>query len=314
MKMKSNIRRTHSVLISVCMIFLATLLPGTELNKGKVVEEVFPGLASGVLTRAALADLPENILFKSGNLEITKTDIQSEINKGPAQVKEELKKNSFFILEQIATQKILQKIAEERDQEKSAASQKRGSQEMIRRYFDEVTSGTRVSQEEVDTFYNENKASFCGVSKDKVEEYIRKQKLQQKKQTVFEEHLKSLGRKFPIEVSATWTLEQLEISRDNPVDKIRWNSKPTLVDFGGKSCCGPDKMLPIIQSIGKLFKGKMDAVYIEASEHQVLAARYGVTSIPAQIIFNKEGKEVYSHQGALSEGDLKKKLSDLGIF
>ena len=97
------------------------------------------------------------------------------------------------------------------------------------------------------------------------------------------------------------------------LDKARTSGKPTLAVFSAKSCCGPDKMLPVIGTVRGKYNEKINIVYIEPRQEQILAARYGIRSIPSQVFFDGKGKEFYRHSGFFSEKDITDKLSEMGV-
>lgn len=314
MNRKGNIQKRLVILSLVCMFIFAVIAPKAEEEKGKILNTSFPGLASGVLTYAYLSDLPENILFRTSDLQISLEDIEKEIGKAPENLKADLRKNSFFFLEQISADRLLEKLAMEKYKKQNDNSKEPEKEAALKSYFDLITVNAVVSDEEIKVFYDENKSLFGDAPREKVETYIKKQLLQQKMQTIIEEHVKNLGQNIRLEVNASWAPKQFDLSRDNLIDKVRWNGKTTLVLFGGKSCCGPDKMIPVLESIGRKFPDKINSVYMEAKENQILSARYNVNSIPIQIIFDKTGKEIYRHNGALTEEILMTKLKDIGAF
>jgi thioredoxin 1 len=100
---------------------------------------------------------------------------------------------------------------------------------------------------------------------------------------------------------------------DNPVDKARRSGKPTLVDFGATGCGPCDMMTPILASLTKKYAGKLNVLFVHVGEEQILGARYGVRTIPVQVFFDKEGKEVFRHEGFFPQAEIERKLTDMGI-
>lgn len=274
---------------------------------GRTVDEVYPGLASGAFPQAVLADLPAGVLMKSGDLELTTQSLSGELSQAPPYLRKDLDKNLFFLLEQLATKDLLLKLA--RQSAKSEDGPTSGSEkELIGAYFDKLTTGTQVSDQEVAEFYEKNKQLCGGASLDQMKDDLKKYVLQQKRQQTAEEHVRTLGQRMPVTVNAEWAREQVGPSRNNPVDQARWSCKPSLVVFSGSSCCGPDKMKPVIAATGKQFGDKVNIVYVEARQEPILAARYRIDSIPQEIFFGKDGKEAGRNSGLLSAEDVAGRL------
>ena len=185
--------------------------------------------------------------------------------------------------------------------------------ELIGKYIDRLTQEVKVTEQDINLFYKENEAAFCGTPLEKVKTQIGPYVLKEKKQRLVSEHLRTLGKRMDIVVSARWAKEQALLAADNAVDKARGSGKPTLAIFSAASCCGPDKMLPMLKPLGAKFGEKLNIVYVEAKKQQILTARYDINSIPTQILYDKTGKEIFRHSGFFSEADIEKKLADIGV-
>ena len=62
------------------------------------------------------------------------------------------------------------------------------------------------------------------------------------------------------------------------------------------------------------YNDKADILYFEISWHQVLAKRWGVRSIPAIIVFDKKGKEIYRDETGINiEEHIRSALKKMGI-
>lgn len=82
----------------------------------------------------------------------------------------------------------------------------------------------------------------------------------------------------------------------------------TMVDLGAHKCIPCKMMAPIIEELQKEYTGRASIIFIDVWEHKEQARRFGIHSIPTQIFYDKQGKEVGRHVGFFD------KKSIMGIF
>ena len=87
----------------------------------------------------------------------------------------------------------------------------------------------------------------------------------------------------------------------------------TMVDLGAKKCIPCKMMAPILEKLEKAYAGKAAVVFFDVWEDPKPARRFGISGIPTQIFFDKEGKEVFRHLGFLSEEEIVRRLKDMGV-
>jgi thioredoxin 1 len=89
---------------------------------------------------------------------------------------------------------------------------------------------------------------------------------------------------------------------------------PQLLDLGAKKCIPCKKMAPILDGLEKEYKGILIVKFIDVwvKENAAEAKKYEISSIPTQIFFDKEGKELWRHVGFISKEDILKKWKELG--
>ena len=87
----------------------------------------------------------------------------------------------------------------------------------------------------------------------------------------------------------------------------------TMIDLGAKKCIPCKMMAPIMEKMEKVYQGKAAIVFIDVWENRGQAGRFGISSIPTQIFFDPQGKEVYRHVGFLSEEAIVAQLKKMGV-
>jgi len=304
------------VLSAWCMtpqLSLATQPPATSsapASQPAAINDTYPDLASSGLTFARLADLPEGTVLKAGDLTIVEKKVAGEIAKSPKEVQDQLKKNAFFLLEQMATKALLLREAKDDSGKAAADTDERA---LIQGYLGKLAKKVKISDEEIADFYKNNKDAVGGEELDKVKPQIAEYLRQQKQQELVAQQVRAIGQRNIIEVSASWAKQQAKLAKDNPVDKARASEKPSLVDFGSKGCRPCDMLTPILETLKKKYDAQANVMFISVREEQILAARYGIDSIPVQVFFDKDGKEVFRHVGFFPQEEIEKQMAKMGV-
>jgi len=288
----------------------AAAAPG---EKAPLVNATYPGLASGCLTYARLSDLPKETLLKAGDLVITEKDVADEIAKAPQDIQTQLKKNGFFMLEQIVGPKLIVQIAKAEAARTGKELPSQVERLVIDYHLGGLVEKVEATDAEVADFYQKNKDMVGDTTLDQVKAEIRNYLVREKQQAVIAKYIETLGQRTPIEVSAAWVKEQAALAKDNLVDKARTSGRPSMVDFGASGCRPCDMMAPILETLKKNYAGKVNVEFVPVREEQVLTARYGVQSIPVQVFFDKDGKEVFRHVGFFPQEEIEKKLAEMGV-
>ncbi|TFG48937.1 MAG: thioredoxin [Candidatus Brocadiia bacterium] len=284
------------------------------VDQPKTVQDIYPDLTSGALSLAVLKDLPDGVLLKAGDIEIGSELIVELIDSQPVQSREELKKNAFFILEQEATNRILLDFAKKTLALPDKESPNQTSSDILQQFFEkEVFKKIEVTDQELKTFYENNKDICGGATMDQISSSLREYLISLKKQKMASDYIQTLGNRVSIQVSSDWAKKQALMAFDNAVDKARQSKKPSLVDFGASGCRPCDMMSPILKTLGTKYEGKLNVIFIHVREQQILASRYGIQSIPVQVFFDKDGKEVFRHTGFFAQEEIEKKLKEIGV-
>ncbi len=94
------------------------------------------------------------------------------------------------------------------------------------------------------------------------------------------------------------------ILEDGTFDKeVLKSDTPVLVDFWA-TWCGPCKAIaPAVDEIAREYKGKLKVGKVDIDQHQQVAQKYGIRSIPTLLVF-KGGRVVDTIIGAVPKSKL----------
>ena len=88
---------------------------------------------------------------------------------------------------------------------------------------------------------------------------------------------------------------------------------PRLLDLGAEKCVACKAMVPVLDNLETEFKGELQVDFIDVWKNEAEAKKYKISSIPTQIFFDKNGKELYRHIGFISKEDILKKFEELKV-
>lgn len=95
--------------------------------------------------------------------------------------------------------------------------------------------------------------------------------------------------------------------------KIPVKGMVTMIDLGAGECIPCKMMAPILIKLEQQYAGKAAVVFLDVWKDKALARRFGIRAIPTQIFFDKKGKEIYRHEGFLSEKEIVQRLKEMGV-
>jgi thiol-disulfide isomerase/thioredoxin len=296
-------------IVLLVSVYLFMGVPQAQSSKELTVEEAYPGLATGVLRSARVAPMKSGVLVLVNGKEIRESTLEEALDKAEPQIRDELRRNLFFLLEQEVMKEIILQKARASGIRMDGIS----DEEAMQSYFSRIVEGVTVDQGEIKAFYEENREMVGGIPLDQVKENIEQFLLQKKKQDAVQDFIRNIGADVEIRINGEWVKPQFAAAKDNPVDKARMSGKPTLVEFGATGCVPCDMMQPILDKLQKNYSDRLNVVFVHVGENPIAGARFGIRSIPVQVFFDQKGEEVFRHTGFFAEAEVMKQLEKMGV-
>lgn len=87
----------------------------------------------------------------------------------------------------------------------------------------------------------------------------------------------------------------------------------TLVDVGATTCIPCKMMAPILEELKKEYAGRAAVIFIDAFDQTNAgkAKAFKVMTIPVQIFYDRQGREVFRHEGFFDKKSIAAKLDEL---
>ncbi|HEY3376323.1 MAG TPA: thioredoxin family protein [Armatimonadota bacterium] len=277
------------------------------------LDDTYLGLSMGPLRQAKLTALPQGLVLRAGKVEISEKQLTYEMAKAPAEMRESLKKNGFFVLENMTVRTLLLAEAHTWAGKTGRNTKQDTAASLIKAYLRSLVAEVRVTEAEARAFYDANSDAVGGAAYDTVAKDIQDYVLQQKQQDIVTAHVQRVSERTTVEVDAAWVKRQAATMLDNPVDNARRSGKPSMIDFGRGGCQPCDMMTPILEELRKTYSAQCNILFSHVGDEPLLAARYNAQAIPVQVFFDKDGTEVFRHVGFFPKEQILAKLAELGV-
>ncbi len=95
--------------------------------------------------------------------------------------------------------------------------------------------------------------------------------------------------------------------------EARAENLPRLLDLGSTTCIPCKKMAPILEELSVEFADRFVVEFLDVRENVKAAEPYGIRIIPTQIFFDRQGRELYRHEGFMGREDILAAWRDLGL-
>jgi thiol-disulfide isomerase/thioredoxin len=89
--------------------------------------------------------------------------------------------------------------------------------------------------------------------------------------------------------------------------------KPVLLELGSRQCVPCKMMMPVLGQLAKDYPEQFTVAFSDVWQDPSVGEKYGVSVIPTQIFFDKDGKELFRHEGFYPKEDILAKWKELGV-
>ena len=146
--------------LGITAVFLYSILTvSVQAFNTETVEDKYPGLSTGVLKSAKLAEMIPGILLSADGFEVPYSWVKETLNGFPAEMRKQIEGSLFFLLEQDVTQKAIVRDAKIA----GIPTDGRTEDQIIQSYLTEKVARITVSDEETKAFYDDNKELVGGL-------------------------------------------------------------------------------------------------------------------------------------------------------
>ena len=87
----------------------------------------------------------------------------------------------------------------------------------------------------------------------------------------------------------------------------------TMVDLGAKKCIPCKLMAPILQELQSEYRERAAVIFIDVWENPEAAPKFSIRTIPTQIFYDAQGKEVNRHEGFLDKQSIVSMFTKMGV-
>lgn len=89
----------------------------------------------------------------------------------------------------------------------------------------------------------------------------------------------------------------------------------TFVELGSVNCIPCKKMQPVMKAIEEKYGQQIKVIFYDVwkADQKKYAEEYGIRLIPTQVFLDKDGKEIFRHEGFFPESEINKLLQKHGL-
>jgi thioredoxin 1 len=89
--------------------------------------------------------------------------------------------------------------------------------------------------------------------------------------------------------------------------------RPVLLELGSDQCVPCKMMVPVLKELSEKYPNQFTVAFHDVWKDASVGEKYGISVIPTQIFFDKDGKELFRHEGFFAKDKILAKWKELGI-
>ena len=116
-----------------------------------------------------------------------------------------------------------------------------------------------------------------------------------------------------LQVFAGVALAEISAATAQEIDQALSSGRPTLVNFGLRTCSVCKKMAPYLEAVAGEYRGQANILFVDVRADQAIARKFRVQMLPTQIFSDAKGEEVQRHSGYMDKEGMIKGLQAAGV-
>ncbi len=110
-------------------------------------------------------------------------------------------------------------------------------------------------------------------------------------------------------------IQERDITGNNGSDLPAGAEQIVFIELGSVNCIPCKQMQPVINAIENEYKGKVKVVFYDVwtKDGKQYADKYKIRLIPTQVFLDKQGNEIFRHEGFFPKEEIEKIFENAGV-
>ncbi|MHB0937315.1 MAG: thioredoxin family protein [Armatimonadota bacterium] len=122
-----------------------------------------------------------------------------------------------------------------------------------------------------------------------------------------------LGPEPPVKPRSQKPEQKPAVAQPSTAQPAKAKALPRLLELGADKCIPCKMMQPVLAELRQDYPSTLQVDFIDVWKDSAAGEQYGVQSIPTQIFFDADGKEIFRHVGFYPKDEILAKFKEHGI-